>query len=249
VLDPGEPGIPGVTLWLKNGPCASAIGLTTASTGSAGEYSFHDLAAGTYCVSINALEDGNDLVLIPGGWTYPTRGGEPVMAEIVLGDGEVRSNVHFGWDYQFLPAWTEPEATPTPTRTPAPASFGKPAFSTDHLYFYGPNSAGDCGPREVRFQIGLSSLEGVANVNLFVRLKDQASGGLGSWSSGIPMPAIGNNQFVVTLLAEDIPDVRTFAEAWLQYQFVALDKSGKGVVYSEVYWNITLSRCEYKPRK
>lgn len=249
ILEAGEPGIPGVTLRLKSGPCASGSDLTTATTGSEGEYSFPGLAAGTYCVSVNALGDGNDLVLIPGGWTYPTRGDSPVQTEIVLGDGEVRADINFGWDYQFLPMMPDYVPTSTPTPTPSPISFTKPVISTDKLYFYGPNSAGDCGPREVMFTIGLSSTEGVANVNLFVRLKDQASGKLGAWSSGIPMTPIGNNQYRVTLLAEDIPNVRDFAEAWLQYQFVALDKSGKPVVYSEVFWNITLSRCEYKPRQ
>ena len=249
VLDPGEPGIPGVTLRLKNGPCATGSDFTTASTGSAGEYSFHDLAAGTYCIAVNALEDGNDLILIPGGWSHPDIEGEPALAEIVLGEGEVRADINFGWDYQFLPIWTEPDATPTPTRTPAPASFGKPWVSTENIFFAGPNAGPSCDPREVKFQIGLSSLEGVANVNLFVRLKEQSSGRLGAWSSGIPMSPTGDKQFLVTLLAEDIPDVRTFGESWLQYQFVALDASGAAIVRSEVFWNITLSRCEYKPRQ
>jgi CSLREA domain-containing protein len=244
ILEPGEPGIPGVTLHLKSGSCASGTELTTATTGSAGEYSFPGLAAGTYCVSVSALTDGNDLLLIPGGWTYPTRGADPVQTEVVLGDGAVRSDVNFGWDFQFLP--TMPDYV-TPTPTPSPISFTKPVISTEKLYFYAPNSAGDCGPKEVTFTIGLSSTEGVADVNLFVRLKEQSSGRLGPWSNGIHMTPIGNNQYRVTLLAEDIPDVRTFTEAWLQYQFAALDKSGNAIVRSDVFWNITLLRCEYKP--
>jgi hypothetical protein len=87
------------------------------------------------------------------------------------------------------------------------------------------------------------------NVNLFARLKEQSSGKLGGWTNGIPMASIGKNQFAATLLAEDIPDVKTFGESWVQYQFVALDKGGNAVARSEVFWNITFSRCEYRTEK
>jgi hypothetical protein len=243
-LEAGEPGIPGVTLHLKAGTCATGTDLATAVTDANGDYSFSGLAAGTYCVSVSALADGNDLALIPGGWTYPVRGADPVQTEVVLGSGAVRSDVNFGWDFQFLP--TMPDYL-TPTPTLSPIFFTKPVISTDKIWFYGPNSAGNCGPKEVTFTIGLSSTEGVANVNLFVRLKEQSSGTLGPWSNGIPMALIGNNQYRVTLLSEDIPDVGDFTEAWLQYQFAALDKSGNAIVRSDVFWDITLQRCEYKP--
>jgi len=246
ILEPGEPGLPGVTLRLKSGTCAAGSDLMTAVTGPDGGYSFPALAAGTYCVSVDALHDGNDLVLIPGGWTYPTLGGEPAMTEIVLGAGEARADVNFGWDFQFLPMM--PDVEPTVTPTPALISFGKPEISTDKLYFYGPNAKSDCGPKEVRFQIGLSSSAGVANVLFYARLKEQSTGRLGAWTSGVSMTPIGGNRYEITLWAENIPDVRTFGESWLQYQFVALDKAGGAIVRSEVFWNITLLHCEYKPR-
>jgi CSLREA domain-containing protein len=244
ILEPGEPGIPGVTLRLKSGPCASGTDLMTATTGSDGGYSFSGLAAGTYCVSVNALADGNDTVLLPGGWTYPAFGANPARTEVVLGDGGVRADVNFGWDYQFLP--TMPDYV-TPTPTSSPVSFIKPEVSTDKLYYYGPNYARDCGPREVTFEVGLTSAKGVANVYLYVRLKEQSSNRLGAWSTGMAMTPIGNNRYRFTLLAEDIPDVRTFGESWLQYQFVALDSGGNAVVRSEVFWNVTVLHCEYKP--
>jgi CSLREA domain-containing protein len=247
VFEAGEPGIPGVTLRLKSGTCAAGSDLMTAVTDVNGDFSFTGLAAGTYCVSVGALTDGNDLVLLPGGWTFPNRGADPQQTEVVLGAGEARTDVNFGWDYQYLPAMPD-YLTPTPT--PAPLTFGKPWVSTDKIFFYGPNSRGDCGPREIKFQIGISSSEGVANMNLFVRLKEQGSGGkTGTWSGGLPMAPIGNNQYVYTLLAEDIPGASTFGESWLQYQFVALDKAGKRIAASEVFWNVTFDRCEYTPGK
>jgi len=241
ILEPGEPGIPGVTLRLKAGTCAAGTDLMTAVTDASGDYSFAGLAAGTYCVSVDALGDGNDLVLIPGGWTFPASGSAAVQTEIVLTAGEMHPGANFGWDYQFLPAWTEPDSTPTPT--PAMISFGKPTVSTETLYFPGPNTRLACGPKEVKFQIGLSSVEGVANVLFFARLKEQSTGKLGAWSDGVSMTPIGNNQYEITLWAENIPEVRAFTEAWLQYQFVALDAAGQVIVRSEVFWNITLLRC------
>ena len=101
IFESGEPGIPGVTLHIGRGTCPSTSP-ATALTDSNGEYTFSGLSAGTYCISVDALGDGNDLVLIPGGWTYPTPGDNPQMADVVV-PGDV-TGVDFGWDYQFLPA-------------------------------------------------------------------------------------------------------------------------------------------------
>jgi CSLREA domain-containing protein len=132
-----------------------------------------------------------------------------------------------------------PALTPTTTQTPVSLQFLGRWISTDHVYFYG----AECGPTEVQFRIRLSSVEGVANVNLFVRLKEKSSGKLGAWSGGIPMASIGDNQYSAAVLAEDVPDAETFGESWLQYQFAALDENGKPIARSEVYGDITLSRC------
>lgn len=105
IFESGEPGIPGVTLRLGSGACP-ATGLATALTDTNGEYIFDGLSAGTYCLSVDALSDGNDGVLIPGGWTYPTPGDIAQYVEINL-SGDV-PDVNFGWDYQFLP---EPDAS------------------------------------------------------------------------------------------------------------------------------------------
>lgn len=108
-LDTGEPGIGGITLHLGNGACPST-GLSTTSTAPDGSYAFTGLAAGTYCISVDALNDGNDLVLIPGGWTYPARGDNPQYTTQALSPGENVTGVNFGWDYQFLPAPPPSEA-------------------------------------------------------------------------------------------------------------------------------------------
>jgi hypothetical protein len=241
ILEPGEPGIPGVTLRLKAGTCAAGTDLMTAVTDATGDFAFSGLAAGAYCVSVDALGDGNDLVLIPGGWTFPASGGTVAQTDIVLTAGEIHPGANFGWDYQFLPAWTGPETTPTPTSVPL--SFIDPWISTDHIYYVPPFSNYQCDPKEAEFRVGLTSLEGVANVLLFVQLKEQSSGNLGGWTDGIPMNPAGNGQFTAMVYAENIPGAETFGESWVQYQFVALDKNGEALARSEVFWNLTSSPC------
>ncbi len=114
VYDPGEPGIENITLHLGSGACPST-GLAVDTTDIYGTYSFDGLSAGTYCLSVNALSDGNDLILIPGGWTYPDRGAEPQEVTVTLTADQVEADVDFGWDYQFLPEPPAPTATSTPT--------------------------------------------------------------------------------------------------------------------------------------
>jgi hypothetical protein len=101
ILEGGEPGIAGVVIELGAGACPGTELVATAVTDASGAYAFTGLGAGTYCVSVDALDATNETILIPGDWTHPAPGlgGETV----VLGEGAVASDVNFGWDYQFLP--------------------------------------------------------------------------------------------------------------------------------------------------
>lgn len=99
LLEAGEPGLAGVVVALGSGACPSA-GLATANTDANGMYTFAGLSAGTYCVSVDALDATNETILIPGGWTHPNEDG---VAMVTIGAGEDKSDVNFGWDYQFLP--------------------------------------------------------------------------------------------------------------------------------------------------
>jgi hypothetical protein len=99
VHDGFEDGFAGVTIHLGSGACPST-GLATTITDINGQYAFPGLTAGTYCVSFNALTDGNDSILIPGGLTYPTIGGTPqVMVTLLISQN--MTGVAFGWMWQF----------------------------------------------------------------------------------------------------------------------------------------------------
>jgi hypothetical protein len=133
-------------------------------------YSFTGLAAGTYCVSIDALNAVNIPVFIPGGWSFPVREVTVAQAEIALAEGEARSAVNFGWDYQFDAGWPEPTPTPAvtpdiaPAATPMALAFGKPWISTDHFYYL---LGEQCSPVEVKFQIEVSDPKRVKSVGMF----------------------------------------------------------------------------------
>ena len=99
-LEVGEPGIEGVRVSLGEGECP-ADGIGTAVTDIAGNYIFAELSPGTYCVSIDPLNEQNQEILLPGQWTYPEADSGAATVELAAGDEQ--SDVNFGWDFQFLP--------------------------------------------------------------------------------------------------------------------------------------------------
>lgn len=104
VLEADEPGIEGVTVMLGEGACPTD-GLAEATTDANGNFTFDDLDPGTYCVTVDALLDGNESILIPGGWTAPEGGDESgfATATVEVSADSPSDDVDFGWDYQFLP--------------------------------------------------------------------------------------------------------------------------------------------------
>ena len=100
-----EVPIGGVRVALGLGACPSdgLAEMTTSATDLS--YSFTGLQAGTYCVSIDHLQEQNLPILLPGNWTSPSLTYDgPVITTVVLKAGENKFDVNFGWDYQFLPA-------------------------------------------------------------------------------------------------------------------------------------------------
>jgi Ig-like domain from next to BRCA1 gene/SdrD B-like domain len=231
ILEAGEPGLAGVTVRLGSGICPSS-GLATAVTGPDGTYSFPGLVSGDYCVSVGALVDGNDTILIPGGWTAPVAHVDPQAVSVSLSEGQAYAGLNFGWDYQFLPAWT------APTPTAAMEGFSAPQSSSDMFYYRG---AG-CGPKEIDLRVQ-ATYPNVRNVVLFFRLKDKSGGETTAWNEGEAMMPQGGGMFNFTLASETIPGFTSFAEAILQYQFVAEGGGGAILGRSQVYSDVELNVC------
>ncbi|RME55372.1 MAG: hypothetical protein D6790_16040, partial [Caldilineae bacterium] len=85
--DPGEVGIPGVTVRLRQGACTGTV-LNTQTTGVDGSYLFSNLSAGDYCVDVDAS------TLPAPGYTHTTSN-DPQA--VTLAADEQRLDVDFGY--------------------------------------------------------------------------------------------------------------------------------------------------------
>ncbi len=98
LIDPEEPGLPGIIVDLGAGICPSG-GLASTITDREGLFLFGGLRAGTYCVSIDETDERNVPLLVKGEWTYPLY---DVRSEqtVFLNPSESRLDLNFGWDAQ-----------------------------------------------------------------------------------------------------------------------------------------------------
>jgi hypothetical protein len=100
MVQPTESNISGVTVLLQLGSCINNNAVAVSSvTDSTGRYTFGNLNPGTYCVSVNAIDNANAAKLLPGDWTFPNNG--VGYQELTLQAGAQAYSVNFGWDYQF----------------------------------------------------------------------------------------------------------------------------------------------------
>ncbi len=89
-----DSGFASVVVRLGLGACP-ATGYAQTTTDANGNYSFANLEAGTYCVSIDPSQP---LPAFGGGdWSYPIRTTGVIYVKIELDAGEVVSSFHFGW--------------------------------------------------------------------------------------------------------------------------------------------------------
>jgi hypothetical protein len=103
----GEPGIPGVRVGIAAGECG-APATDFAISDADGNFTFEDLPAGQYCVSIDEQDEQNADILTDGIWTSPAN--EVAEQQVTLEDENGRQDVDFGWDFAFLPLATiDPE--------------------------------------------------------------------------------------------------------------------------------------------
>jgi hypothetical protein len=120
ILEAGEAGIGGVRVSLGAGVCPSIVPLGSSISAGDGTYPLTGLVAGTYCVAVDPA--GQDVLTILGGiWTLPA-GGDPggvASVTMTLGEGEIRGDVNFGWDYTDAAATAAP---PPPSDTPVPSA-------------------------------------------------------------------------------------------------------------------------------
>lgn len=112
IVDPTEPGLWDVEVWLTLGTCSTDYLLgphITTITALDGTYAFNYLNPGPYCLVINLDEHPNIYVLHDGVWTVPSGGSDTQLVDVILTEGQVRADSNFGWHF-FLSGYR----TPTP---------------------------------------------------------------------------------------------------------------------------------------
>ena len=108
ILENGEPPIGGVKVTLGAGACPSSGLKETTTITTDLSYSFTGLEAGTYCVSIDPLQEPNAAKLLARQLDVSgSRSTGRSARRSVLKAGENKFDVNFGWDYQFLPPVNE----------------------------------------------------------------------------------------------------------------------------------------------
>jgi hypothetical protein len=104
IRQPGEPGIAGIVVDIGFGDCPSS-GLVSTVTDAEGHFSFPPLPPLPYCININAEDETNASILLPGRWTkVPSGHMGYTFWPIALYGEQVRNDIEFGWDYDDLPA-------------------------------------------------------------------------------------------------------------------------------------------------
>lgn len=133
-----------------------------------------------------------------------------------------------------IPAAVLPKPTPTLAETATPTQaingnlFSKISHSTSVLHL-------KCNPVEIIFDVTVKDPE-VTGVAFFFRMKDKATGLVNGWSNGENLRAVGNNVYEFNFRASAIPgEARYYPEAWVQYQFVGLDKSRQSLGRTQIF--------------
>lgn len=116
----GEPGLSGLRVELASGECPG-VPIAEMTSDANGAFGFASLAAGLYCLSIDANDPSNASVLGSGRRTSPDGASLRTQArrEVTVAAGEHVEAQDFGWDVDSRVPFTLATTTPTPAATPA----------------------------------------------------------------------------------------------------------------------------------
>ena len=143
-------------------------------------------------------------------------------------------------------------ATPLPTSTLWKLSPGSNPLTPEQYGFISYSMDGNilhwgiCPPNKIHATARPTEIVRTHFVLLFLRLQDkQYPFEATHWGSGAIMDSDGKGTFTYTLSAENLPGYRDYTQAWVQYQFVALDKDRIPIGRSKVILNnIAYSPCK-----
>lgn len=133
-----------------------------------------------------------------------------------------------------------PTLTPTPSAAVAagPLSVTFVGASTNQFYFGGAS----CGPTSVTLQVQVSDPAQVAGVTLFYKLRVKPNGAYTDWNSDIDLRAQGSGKFALALDSRALSGIPA-DDNWFIYQFIGTSAGGKPNARTQVYGDISLTRC------
>jgi hypothetical protein len=125
--------------------------------------------------------------------------------------------------------------------TPSPNYFLSVMRSTSQLVW---GSTCD-GSRSIKFTVQVTPSPKLKWVLLFIKLQDKYSSYATEWGAGAILSDNDQGVYFYTINLDQIARYRTFEDAWLQYQFVALNKSRDAIGRSVVSRNeVSLTHCK-----
>lgn len=152
-----------------------------------------------------------------------------------------------------VPATFPPPATATPadteTSTPVPPT-GSPTAAATELVGTGLSAVnlstsvfyfGACQPTTVTFTATVTNPIQIADLVLFTRYENKATGRVTSWDKGASLSLAGPGVYTRTVSSAHLGVTE---DSWVHYQFVGTDSQGQVVARSIVYHDtLSLSPC------
>ncbi len=125
--------------------------------------------------------------------------------------------------------------------TPSPNLFISVQRSTSRIVW---GSTCD-GARSIKFTVQVVPSPKLRWVLLFIKLQDKYSSYSTEWGAGAILSDNDRGVYFYTIELDQIARYRTFEDAWLQFQFVALNKSRDAIGRSVVSRNeVSLTHCK-----
>lgn len=114
-------------------------------------------------------------------------------------------------------------------------------FSNPVLYW----NSGPCQTRQIEMSVFVEDTVNTENVYMFLRPREKSNTLLlGEWSAGAQMLRAENGSFTYKIRPINIRKYYNFLDAWLEYQFVAVNKDRQVIGRTQVYErNLSLQMC------
>ena len=125
---------------------------------------------------------------------------------------------------------TQPVGIPVSGPITIPASFNGKSFT--NLSVSGDKFSLRCEPKQISFDATTTDVY-ITQVDLYWRLRDKHSTFVPNWAWGRTLETDGLYHFWITISGSDIPPDLRKHQAWFDFEFVGMNKSGQAIGRTE----------------